>query len=337
MSTAFITENFKFILLEINKFIGTKQYEIELFRIKFLGKNGLINSLFKSLINSAFEDRKNIGFLINKLKTHIVNKIKQVKKDTTKVESTPIIFDDLTKPGITYDIGARHPISIISNMIINIFTKIGFINYEGPEIEDSWHNFSALNFPYYHPARDMQDTFFIDKDFNVLLRTHTSSVQIRYMKNNKPPLRIISVGKVYRNEVISKKSHCMFHQIEGLYVDKKVSFIDLKKTIKYFTSTIFGTSKIRFRPSYFPFTEPSAEVDVCFVNEIDYGWLEIMGCGMVDPKVLDNVNIDYKKYSGFAFGIGIERILILLSNIVDIRFLFNNDLRFLQHFKKLIF
>jgi phenylalanyl-tRNA synthetase alpha chain len=334
MNKYILYEKITNILQEINKVIVNLINE--LFIIQLLGKKGIINNYLKSIITYKINDRKDIGFVINELKKYIINKIHDVKIKTTKFEINSI-NDDLTKPGIIAEIGAIHPISMIRNRISNIFNKIGFINYEGPEIEDSWHNFTALNFPYYHPARDMQDTFFMEKNLNTLLRTHTSSVQIRYMKENNPPFRIISFGKVYRNEVISKRSHCMFHQIEGLYVDKKVSFIDLKKTIKYFTYSIFGNSKIRFRPSYFPFTEPSAEVDVyLFKNKVS-GWIEIMGCGMVDPKVFSNVKIDYKKYSGFAFGIGIERILILLSNIIDIRFFFYNDLRLLQQFKKFIF
>ncbi|MGI9526503.1 MAG: phenylalanine--tRNA ligase subunit alpha, partial [Weeksellaceae bacterium] len=232
-------------------------------------------------------------------------------------------------------------ISIVRNRVVEIFKRIGFALSAGPEIEDDWHNFTALNLPTYHPARDMQDTFYIEKDPDVLLRTHTSSVQIRYMENHKPPIRILSPGRVYRNEVISARSHCMFHQIEGLYVDKDVSFADLKQTLQYFTTELFGKSKIRLRPSYFPFTEPSAEVDVYWglETETDYrmtkgtGWLEIMGCGIIDPNVLKNLDIDPKEYSGFAFGMGLERMALLLYQIGDIRLYFENDKRFLEQFE----
>jgi phenylalanyl-tRNA synthetase alpha chain len=237
--------------------------------------------------------------------------------------------------------GNRHPLSIVKNRIIDIFSQIGFTISEGPEIEDDWHNFTALNLPEHHPARDMQDTFFIQTDPDILLRTHTSSVQVRYMEKNQPPIRTISPGRVFRNEAISARSHCIFHQIEGLYIAKDVSFVDLKQTLKYFTNALFGNSKIRLRPSYFPFTEPSAEVDIYWglETETDYritkgtGWLEIMGCGMVDPNVLQNCGIDPEIYSGFAFGMGIERIAMLLYQISDIRLFFENDVRFLKQFK----
>jgi phenylalanyl-tRNA synthetase alpha chain len=250
-------------------------------------------------------------------------------------------FGDLTRPAEPLELGARHPVSIVRNQIIDIFSRIGFNVSEGPEIEDDWHNFTALNLPEHHPARDMQDTFYIQTDPDVLLRTHTSSVQVRYMENNKPPIRTISPGRVYRNEAISARSHCFFHQVEGLYIDKGVSFADLKQTLQFFTTALFGKSKIRLRPSYFPFTEPSAEVDVYWglETETDYrmtkgtGWLEIMGCGMVDPNVLKNCNIDPKEYSGFAFGMGIDRIALLLHQISDIRLLSENDIRFLEQFR----
>jgi len=237
--------------------------------------------------------------------------------------------------------GAIHPISEVKNRIVEIFSRIGFNVSEGPEMEDDWHNFTALNLPEYHPARDMQDTFFLQTDPDWMLRTHTSSVQVRYMETHQPPIRTISPGRVYRNEAISARSHCFFHQIEGLYIDKNVSFADLKQTLAYFTNALFGTSKIRMRPSYFPFTEPSAEVDVYWglETETDYkmtkgtGWLEIMGCGMVDPEVLKNCGIDPEEYSGFAFGMGIDRIALLLHQISDIRLLSENDLRFLEQFQ----
>ena len=241
-------------------------------------------------------------------------------------------------------LGSRHPISIVKNKIIDIFPKIGFDISEGPEIEDDWHNFTALNLPEYHPARDMQDTFYVSKNPDYLLRTHTSSVQIRHMENNEPPIRTISPGRVYRNEDISARSHCFFHQIEGLYVDENVSFVDLKQTLLHFTKELFGKSKIRLRPSYFPFTEPSAELDIYWGlnSEADHritkgtGWLEILGCGMVDPNVLENCKIDPKKFSGYAFGMGIERITMLLYQIEDIRTFYENDVRFLQQFKSSI-
>ena len=247
----------------------------------------------------------------------------------------------MTLPAQPYELGSRHPISIVKNEIIEIFSTIGFSISEGPEIEDDWHNFSALNFPKNHPARDMQDTFFISED--IALRTHTSSVQVREMENNQPPIRTISPGRVFRNEAISARAHCFFHQVEGLFIDKNVSFGDLKQTLSYFTKKMFGESaKIRLRPSYFPFTEPSAEVDVYWglKSESDYritkgtGWLEIMGCGMVDPNVLENCNIDPNEYTGFAFGMGIERIAQLKYRVNDLRLYSENDLRFLKQFRK---
>ena len=266
--------------------------------------------------------------------------MEELKTQLSSDNSQPKL-NDLSRPGDPIQIGSRHPISIVKNRIVEIFSNIGFTISEGPEIEDDWHNFSALNLPEHHPARDMQDTFFVNKDPDFLLRTHTSSVQVRFMENNKPPIRTISPGRVYRNEAISARSHCFFHQIEGLCIDKNVSFADLKQTLEYFTTQLFGKSKIRLRPSYFPFTEPSAEVDVYWGlnNETDYkmtkgtGWLEIMGCGMVDPNVLENCNIDPNEYSGFAFGLGIDRIALLLHQIDDIRLLSENDVRFLDQFK----
>ena len=253
-------------------------------------------------------------------------------------------YGDLTRPSEPINLGSRHPISLVRNQIIDVFNRIGFTVSEGPEIEDDWHNFTALNLPEYHPARDMQDTFFIEQNPDILLRTHTSSVQVRYMEENEPPIRTISPGRVFRNEDISARAHCIFHQVEGLYIDTDVSFADLKQTLLYFTKEMFGKSKIRLRPSYFPFTEPSAEVDIYWglETETDYritkgtGWLEIMGCGMVDPNVLKNANIDPAKYSGYAFGMGIERIAMLLYQIPDIRMFYENDKRFLEQFKSVI-
>ncbi|TAI47721.1 phenylalanine--tRNA ligase subunit alpha [Flagellimonas allohymeniacidonis] len=328
-------------LEEVKKFSSTSKEDIEAFRIKYLGKKGLLNSFFAEFKNVPNGQKKEFGQVINQLKTSATEKVNTLKEALENQAETQGEYGDLTRPGEPIEIGSRHPISIVKNRIIDIFSRIGFNVSEGPEIEDDWHNFTALNLPEYHPARDMQDTFFIQTDPDILLRTHTSSVQVRYMENNQPPIRTISPGRVYRNEAISARSHCFFHQVEGLYVDKNVSFADLKQTLQYFTTEMFGKSKIRLRPSYFPFTEPSAEVDVYWglETETDYrmtkgtGWLEIMGCGMVDPNVLQNCGIDPEVYSGFAFGMGIDRIALLLHQIPDIRLLSENDLRFLKQFK----
>ena len=327
-------------LEDILNFNSDSEAEIEEFRVKYLGKKGLLNSYFVEFKSLESDEKKKLGSLLNELKNSAQQKVDNLKSNNSK-KSDNLKINDISRPGDPIDIGSRHPISIVKNRIIDIFSAIGFTISEGPEIEDDWHNFSALNLPEHHPARDMQDTFFIEKNPDYLLRTHTSSVQVRYMENNKPPIRTISPGRVYRNEAISARSHCFFHQIEGLCIDKDVSFADLKQTLEYFTTQLFGKSKIRLRPSYFPFTEPSAEVDVYWglKNETDYkmtkgtGWLEIMGCGMVDPNVLENCNIDPKEYSGFAFGLGIDRIALLLHQIDDIRLLSENDVRFLQQFK----
>ncbi|MEX0316023.1 MAG: phenylalanine--tRNA ligase subunit alpha [Allomuricauda sp.] len=334
-------ETIKEHLAEVEKFVSTSKDEIEAFRIKYLGKKGLMNTFFAEFKNVPNEQKKEFGQVINQLKGAATEKVNTLKASLENQTDAAGKFGDLTRPGEPIALGARHPISIVKNQIIDIFSRIGFNVSEGPEIEDDWHNFTALNLPEYHPARDMQDTFFIQTDPDILLRTHTSSVQVRYMEENKPPIRTISPGRVYRNEAISARSHCFFHQVEGLYVDKDVSFADLKQTLQYFTSQMFGKSKIRLRPSYFPFTEPSAEVDVYWglETEADYrmtkgtGWLEIMGCGMVDPNVLKNCDIDPEVYSGFAFGMGIDRIALLLHQISDIRLLSENDVRFLEQFK----
>lgn len=315
--------------------INTK--EIKEFHVKCLEKKGKFYKLFKKIKTILPYQKKQIGESINLLK-------KQAKEISSNLEEGKVtvsqedILEDYTKPGIACIIGGRHPIPTMKNIIMNLFEGIGFLPIEGPEIEDDWHNFTALNFPYYHPSRDMQDTFFIEKTPDLLLRTHTSSIQSRYMENHRPPIRILAAGKVYRKEAITVRSHFMFHQIEGLYVNKGVSFANLKETIHYFINYLFGSVRFRFRPSYFPFTEPSAEVDVyCGLkSERDRsitkgtGWIEIMGCGMVDPHVLQNVNIDPEKFSGFAFGLGIERIALLLYQIEDIRLYFDNDIRFLK-------
>lgn len=334
-------ETIKEHLAEVEKFTSSSKDEIEAFRIKYLGKKGLLNTFFAEFKNVPTDQKKEFGQVINQLKSTATEKVNTLKTVLENQTETKGKFGDLTRPGEPIEIGARHPISIVKNRIIDIFSRIGFNVSEGPEIEDDWHNFTALNLPEYHPARDMQDTFFIQTNPDILLRTHTSSVQVRYMENNEPPIRTISPGRVYRNEAVSARSHCFFHQVEGLYVDKEVSFSDLKQTLQYFTSEMFGKSKIRLRPSYFPFTEPSAEVDVYWglETETDYrmtkgtGWLEIMGCGMVDPNVLQNCNIDPDVYSGFAFGMGIDRIALLLHQISDIRILSENDIRFLEQFK----
>tara|TARA_Y100001949_G_scaffold175210_1_gene184486 strand:+ start:1202 stop:2218 length:1017 start_codon:yes stop_codon:yes gene_type:complete len=327
-------------LKDIQNFQSDSITEIEEFRVKYLGKKGLLNSYFIEFKSLDNDEKKKLGSLLNNLKNSAQQKVDDLKSNSSTTFDN-LKINDISRPGDPIEIGSRHPISIVKNRIIDIFSKIGFTISEGPEIEDDWHNFSALNLPEHHPARDMQDTFFVEKNPDYLLRTHTSSVQVRYMENNKPPIRTISPGRVYRNEAISARSHCFFHQIEGLCIDKDVSFADLKQTLEYFTTQLFGKSKIRLRPSYFPFTEPSAEVDVYWglKNETDYkmtkgtGWLEIMGCGMVDPNVLENCKIDPNEYSGFAFGLGIDRIALLLHQIDDIRLLSENDVRFLEQFR----
>ncbi len=334
-------DKIKDLIEEAEAFTAQTKEEVEAFRIKFLGKKGLLNEFYAELKNVANEQKREFGQTINQLKNTAQAKVNTLKEELEGNDDEVGNLEDFSRPGEPIKIGARHPISLVKNQIIDIFSRIGFNVSEGPEIEDDWHNFTALNLPEYHPARDMQDTFFIQTDPDILLRTHTSSVQVRYMENNKPPIRTISPGRVYRNEAISARSHCFFHQVEGLYIDKNVSFADLKQTLQYFTTEMFGKSKIRLRPSYFPFTEPSAEVDVYWglETETDYkmtkgtGWLEIMGCGMVDPNVLDNCGIDSKEFSGFAFGMGIDRIALLLHQISDIRLLSENDIRFLEQFK----
>jgi phenylalanyl-tRNA synthetase alpha chain len=315
--------------------------EIEKFKIKYLGRKGILQSLFEEFKTVPNDQKKIIGQKLNDLK----NKISQIieessnKIDESSVNHSNIDFSATEEP---LKLGSRHPISLVKNEICNIFYKLGFTISDGPEIEDDWHVFSALNFPEEHPARDMQDTFFIEKNPDILLRTHTSSIQVRVMENSKPPIRTICPGRVFRNEAVSARAHCIFHQIEGLYIDEKVSFADLKQTLLYFAKEFFGTeSKIRLRPSYFPFTEPSAEMDVscsicggkgCMVCK-NTGWLEVLGCGMVDPNVLELNGIDSKKYSGFAFGMGIERIAMLKYQVKDLRLYFENDVRFLQQFQ----
>jgi len=330
------------LLNEVNQFHSVVKDEIEQFRIKYNGKKGILNDLFEQFKSVSNDQKKEYGQKINLLKQSISAKLEELTQSSSS-QNVVAEKEDLTRPGYPLELGSRHPINLVKNRITDIFKSIGFAVADGPEIEDDWHNFTALNLPEYHPARDMQDTFFIETNPDVLLRTHTSSVQIRYMEQNEPPIRILSPGRVFRNEAVSSRSHCIFHQIEGLYIDENVNFADLKQTIQFFTTELFGKSKIRMRPSYFPFTEPSAEVDVYWGlnSETDYritkgtGWLEIMGCGMVDPAVLKNVNIDPDKYSGYAFGMGIERIVMLLYQMSDIRMFFENDIRTLEQFKSL--
>ncbi len=334
-------ENF---IEEVRSFTASTPEEIEKFRIRFLGKKGVLNDLFSEFKNVENHLKKDFGQALNTLKKSAEEKVVELKEQLESKEEAKGIYGDLTRPAEPISLGSRHPISIVKNKIVDIFSRIGFVVSEGPEVEDDWHNFTALNLPEYHPARDMQDTFFIETDPDILLRTHTSSVQVRYMENHQPPIRTISPGRVFRNEDISARAHCIFHQVEGLYIDKDVSFADLKQVLLYFTKEMFGKSKIRLRPSYFPFTEPSAEVDIYWglETETDYkitkgtGWLEIMGCGMVDPNVLKNAGIDPEVYSGYAFGMGIERIAMLLYQIPDIRMFYENDVRFLKQFQSVI-
>ncbi len=330
------------LLKEVEDFSSKKMEEIDQFRIKFLSKkSGIVTNLFKEFKNVPKEEKKEFGQVLNVLKDKVQKKVESLKINATDEGSIKIELD-LSLPGSNENQGSRHPISIMRNEIIEIFARLGFTISEGPEMEDDYHVFSALNFPEEHPARDMQDTFFIEKNPDVLLRTHTSSVQVRVMDNEKPPIRTISPGRVFRNEAISARAHCIFHQIEGLYIDRNVSFADLKQTLLYFAKELFGEeTKIRLRPSYFPFTEPSAEMDIsCTLcngkgcNVCKYtGWLEILGCGMVDPNVLETNNIDSEIYTGFAFGMGIERIAMLKYGIKDLRLYFENDVRFLRQFQ----
>jgi len=335
-------EKLKLWAQKVADFTTESSHELEQFRIQLLGKKGVMNELFTEFKTVDNHLKKELGKDLNILKNQINEKIQEFRNTVVSNTTTDSSKLDVTLPGTNLDMGSRHPVSLVKERIVEIFNRIGFNVSEGPEMEDDWHNFTALNLPDHHPARDMQDTFFLDKQQEWLLRTHTSSVQIRHMENNTPPIRTISPGRVYRNETVSARSHCMFHQIEGLYIDKEVSFADLKQTLQFFVKELFGKSEIRLRPSYFPFTEPSAEVDVYWglETETDYritkgtGWLEILGCGMVDPAVLKNVNIDPDIYSGYAFGMGIERIAMLLYQIGDIRDYYSNDIRFLNFFNR---
>ena len=329
------------LLDEINSFRASSAAEVEEFRVRFLGKKGVLRDLFAQLKDADKASIKELGQLINQVKESAELKIAELSNSDSDESSTTDDLD-LTLPGSAHNLGTRHPISIVKNRMIEIFEKIGFKISEGPEIETDWYNFTALNIPEDHPARDMQDTFFLQTNPDILLRTHTSPQQIRVMESTQPPIRIICPGRVYRSETISARAHCIFHQIEGLYIDENVSFADLKQTLFHFTKEMFGKeTKTRFRPSYFPFTEPSAEMDIsclickgkgCSVCK-NSGWVEILGCGMVDPAVLENCNIDSKRYSGFAFGLGIERPAMLTYRINDIRLFFENDIRFLKQFQ----
>ena len=314
---------------EINNYSGSGAEGIEAFRMKYISKKSVINDLFEDFKKLSIEEKKEFGKTLNELKNLAKEKLLSLSKESSKNDSTDNNID-YSLPAEDDTVGSLHPLRIVRNNIIKIFRDIGFSIEDGPEIEEDWYNFTALNFPENHPAREMQDTFFISKDPDVVLRTHTSNVQIRLMEKQKPPMRVIIPGRVYRNETVSAKSHCFFHQVEGLYIDKNVSFKDLKDTLYYFAKEMFGSdTKVRFRPSYFPFTEPSAEMDISWKN----GWLEILGSGLVDPNVLKNCGIDSKEYSGFAFGMGIERIAMLKYGIDDLRLFSENDKRFLKQFR----
>ena len=336
------------LINEIETFAAQTKEEVEGFRIKYFGKKGVLADLFAEMKGIAHEMRKDFGLMVNSLKVKAEERLESFQQILENASDAQKPKDlDLTLPGEAIGLGSRHPLSLVRNEILNIFKRIGFTVADGQEIEDDWHNFTALNFPENHPARDMQDTFFISQEGStdsIALRTHTSSIQVRIMEQSKstPPIRILAPGRVYRNEAISARAHCLFHQVEGLYIDEGVSFADLKQTLLYFAQEMFGSdAKIRLRPSYFTFTEPSAEMDVsCQIckgkgcNVCKYtGWLEIMGCGMVDPNVLENCKIDSTKYTGYAFGMGIERIAMLRYDVKDLRLFSENDVRFLRQFK----
>ncbi len=333
------------LLNEIESFTASSKEHVEEFRIKLLSKKGKVKELFEEFKNVAPEMRKEVGQKLNELQNKAQDKINHLKETFEDLTDSKEANIDLTLPAEKITVGSRHPLSIVRNQIVEIFSRIGFTVSDGPEIEDDWHNFTALNTPADHPARDMQDTFYISENPDIVLRTQTSSVQVHIMEGSQPPIRTISPGRVYRNEAISARAHCQFHQVEGLYIDKKVSFADLKQTLLYFSKEMFGEeTKIRLRPSYFPFTEISAEMDIsCPFCKGDgcnickgAGWVEILGCGMVDPAVLENCKIDSKQYSGFAFGMGIERIAMLKYQVKDLRLFSENDIRFLKQFKSVI-
>ncbi len=338
-----MTDRINELIAEVEAFSSRAATEIEDFRIRMLGKKGVVTELMEEFKTVAPEMKRTLGQKLNELKTKAQTRINDLKAQAAPAGAKIPASGDMTRPGkgAAEPAGSRHPISLIRNEIVGIFDRMGYIVADGPEIEDDRHVFTALNFAPEHPARDMQDTFFIEKNPDVLLRTHTSSIQVRVMETQKPPIRVVCPGRVFRNEAISYRAHCIFHQVEGLYIDEGVSFADLKQTLLHFAREMFGAdSKIRLRPSYFPFTEPSAEMDVscalcggkgCPVCK-GTGWLEIMGCGMVDPNVLEACGIDSKKYTGFAFGMGVERIAMLKYGVGDLRLYFENDVRFLHQF-----
>ena len=326
---------------EMNAFDTNTPDAAEVFRIKYLGTKGLVKTIMGEMKNVPNESKKAFGQLLNEFKLFAENKYDQLKEQSAGTMAAQQQKEDWSLPGDPLTPGTRHPLSIVRNQIVSIFSRLGFAVAEGPEIEDDWHNFGAMNLPEDHPARDMQDTFYINQNPAWLLRTHTSSVQARVMETQKPPIRVICSGRVYRNETISARAHCFFHQVEGLYIDDNVSFADLKQTLYFFVQEMFGANvKVRFRPSYFPFTEPSAEMDIsCLICGGDgcnickhTGWVEILGSGMVHPKVLDNFGIDSNKYTGFAFGMGVERITQLKFQVNDLRLYSQNDVRFLRQF-----
>jgi len=335
---------------EIDAFPAEDEKQVEEFRIKYLGTKGIVKAIMGEMKNVSAEQKKEAGQVLNEFKEFVEAKYMEMKQsgaDSQGLVGIPGLASnlDLTLPGDELPLGSRHPVTLMRNRIVSIFQRLGFAVAEGPEIEDDWHNFGALNLPEHHPARDMQDTFYVQQDPDWVLRTHTSSVQIREMEKGKLPIRLLMPGRVYRNETVSARSHCFFHQVEGLYIDEHVSFADLKQTLYFFVKEMYGTDvKVRFRPSYFPFTEPSAEMDIsCFICGgvgcnicKKTGWVEILGCGMVHPNVLQNCNIDPNKYTGFAFGMGIERPAMLKYGINDIRLFSENDVRFLKQFTSAI-
>ncbi len=332
------------LIHEVEGIVLTTEEQLEEFRLKYLSKKGILSELFLEMKEVSPDQKKEVGKVLNDFKTKAEEKYHSCKEFLENNKHEVTSDKDNTLPSSS-SLGSRHPISIIRNEIVEIFSRIGFTVSEGPEIEDDWHNFSALNFPEEHPARDMQDTFFVQKNPDIALRTHTSSVQVRVMETTPPPIRTISPGRVFRNEAISARAHCIFHQVEGLCIDENISFSNLKQTLLYFAREMFGKeTKIRLRPSYFPFTEPSAEMDIsctlcggkgCNICK-HTGWTEIMGCGMVDPNVLKNCGIDSEKYTGFAFGMGVERITMLKYQINDLRIYFENDVRFLKQFSGIV-
>ena len=340
-------EKIEHLLKTVEDFCPHTAAELEEFRISVLGRKGSLNQLMDEFKSVSPELKREIGQNLNKLKSRAQERINQLKTQLQNAadDAGTASQQDLTRPGSAQEPGSRHPLSMVRNEICSIFSRLGYVVADGPEIEDDWHVFSALNFPPEHPARDMQDTFFVERHPDILLRTHTSSIQTRTMESRKPPIRVICPGRVFRNEAISYRAHCIFHQIEGLYIDENVSFADMKQSLLYFVKEFFGeNTRIRLRPSYFPFTEPSAEMDIscnlcggkgCNVCK-HTGWLEIMGCGMVDPNVLEACGIDRTKYSGFAFGMGIERSAMLKYGVKDLRLYFENDVRFLRQFSSAV-